>query len=38
LKTIQCRALKIDENDHFTRLLKTSGMDVIGSVTVEEIE
>jgi HipA-like protein len=38
LKEIQCRTLKIDENDHFTRLLKTAGKDVIGSVTVEEIE
>ncbi len=38
LKEIQCRMLKIDENDHFTRLLKTVGKDVIGSVTVEEVE
>lgn len=35
-KEIQCRKLKIDENDHFTRLLKTAGHDVIGSITVEE--
>ena len=37
LKTLQCQTLKIDENDHFTRLLKTGGSDVIGAVTVEEI-
>ena len=38
LKEIQCQILKIDESDHFTRLLKTVGADVIGSVTVEEIQ
>ena len=37
LKTLQCRTLKIDEDDHFTRLLKTAGGDTIGAVTVEEI-
>ena len=37
LKTLQCRTLKIDEADHFTRLLKTAGGDTIGAVTVEEI-
>ena len=37
LKEIQCRTLKIDENDHFGRLLKTAGGDVIGSVTIEEV-
>jgi len=36
LKDIQCRDLKIDENDHFTRLLKTCSTNVIGSVTVQE--
>jgi HipA-like protein len=36
-KDLQCRNLKIDENDHFGRLLKTMHGDVIGSVRVEEI-
>lgn len=37
-KALQCRALKLDENDHFGRLLKTAHADVVGCVTVEEIE
>ena len=37
IKDIQCRILKIDENDHFTRLLKTAGSDTIGPVTVREV-
>jgi HipA-like protein len=36
-KELQCRILKIDENDNFTRLLKTAGEDTIGGVTVKEI-
>jgi HipA-like protein len=36
-KDIQCRLLKIDEADDFTRLLKTAGEDTIGAVTVREI-
>lgn len=36
LKEIQCRALKLDENDHFGRLLKTAASDTIGDVTVVE--
>ncbi|MHA4806988.1 HipA N-terminal domain-containing protein [Flavitalea flava] len=36
-KDIQCRLLKIDENDDFTRLLKTAGDDTIGAITVKEI-
>jgi HipA-like protein len=36
-KEIQCRTLKIDENDHFTRLLKTAAQDTIGAITVKEI-
>jgi HipA-like protein len=36
-KEIQCRLLKIDENDDFTRLLKTAGDDTIGAITVKEI-
>ena len=37
-KEMQCRLFKIDENDHFTRLLKTAENDTIGSVTLREIE
>lgn len=36
LKIEQCRQLRIDENDHFGRLIKTAGGDVIGAVTVKE--
>jgi HipA-like protein len=36
-KDIQCRLLKIDEQDDFTRLLKTAGEDTIGAITVKEI-
>ncbi len=36
-KEIQCRELKIDSNDHFTRLLKTTQNNTIGSITIEEI-
>lgn len=36
-KDIQCRELRIDENDSFGRLLKSAGSDPIGSVTVEEV-
>lgn len=36
-KEIQCRTLKIDENDHFTRLLKTANLDTIGAITVKEV-
>ena len=35
-KEIQCRKLKIDENDHFTRLIKTAGQNTIGAITVRE--
>lgn len=35
-KEIQCRLLKIDEEDDFTRLLKTAGDDTIGAITVKE--
>ncbi len=37
-KDIQCRLLKIDENDDFTRLIKTAYTDTIGAVTVHEIK
>jgi len=36
LKDTQCRTLKLDENDHFGRLLRTAGYDTIGDVTVKE--
>ena len=36
-KQTQCRSLKIDENDHFTLLLKTADTDTIGSITIKEI-
>ena len=36
-KDLQCRALKIDPADAFTRLIKTSHSDTIGAVTEREI-
>ena len=36
-KDIQCSLLKIDENDDFTRLLRTAGDDTIGAITVKPI-
>ena len=36
-KQVQCRLLRIDENDHFSLLLSTAGYDPIGSITVKEI-
>jgi HipA-like protein len=37
-KDIQCRMLKIDENDDFTRLLKTADEDTIGAITIKAID
>ena len=37
-KDIQCRLLRIDEEDDFTRLLKTAGEDTIGAITIKEIK
>lgn len=37
-KEIQCRLLKIDENDDFGRLLFASGEDTIGAITVKKME
>jgi serine/threonine-protein kinase HipA len=37
-KDMQCKTLKIDENDHFTRLLKTAGSNTIGAVTIRGID
>lgn len=36
-KNIQCRLLKIDENDHFGRLLLTAQEDNIGAITVKPL-
>jgi len=36
LKKLQCKALKIDEEDEFTRLIKTANIDTIGAITVRE--
>lgn len=36
-KALQCRVLRIDEDDHFTRLLKTCQAETIGGVTVKEV-
>jgi len=35
-KKLQCKKLKIDENDEFTRLLKTATHDTIGTITIKE--
>ena len=35
-KQLQCTLLKIDENDSFTRLLKTADEATIGAITVKE--
>ena len=36
-KQTQCRLLRIDENDHFSLLLKTASTDTIGSITIKEL-
>lgn len=36
-KDIQCKLLRIDEDDDFTRLIKTAGEDTIGAITVKEL-
>ena len=36
-KRIQCRMLRIDENDYFSLLLATTKDDSIGPITVKEI-
>ena len=36
LKETQCRKLKLDEDDHFGRLLKTAHSDTVGDITVVE--
>ena len=37
-KDIQCRLMKIDEEDDFTRLLLTATDDTIGSVTIKKLK
>lgn len=37
LAVLQCRLFRIDEEDLFTRLVRTAGMDVIGCVTVHPL-
>lgn len=34
-KGLQCRLLKIDENDYFSLLLATSGAETIGPITIK---
>jgi serine/threonine-protein kinase HipA len=36
-KALQCRVLKIDEGDYFTRLLRTCGAETVGGVTIKEV-
>ncbi len=36
-KQTQCRLLKIDEQDHFSLLLRTANADTIGSITIKSI-
>ena len=36
-KALQCQSLRIDEHDHFTRLLKTTESNTIGAVTVKGV-
>lgn len=35
-KSLECRLLRIDENDHFSRLLQTCTAETIGGITVRE--
>jgi serine/threonine-protein kinase HipA len=35
LKELQCQQYKIDENDEFTRLIKTATTDTIGTITIK---
>jgi serine/threonine-protein kinase HipA len=36
IKEMQCRELKIDPDDNFTRLIKTTEFNTIGSITLKE--
>lgn len=37
IKEMQCRELKIDPDDNFTRLIKTTEFNTIGSITLREV-
>ena len=37
-KDIQCRLLRIDEQDNFTRLLQTAGEDTVGAITIKRVD
>ena len=37
-KQMQCRMLKIDERDDFTRLIKTAVTETIGAITLKQIQ
>jgi HipA-like protein len=37
-KRLQCRMLKIDENDYFSLLLATTKDDNIGPITIKEVD
>ena len=37
MKDLQCKQLRIDNEDNFSRLLKTTNMNTIGSITLEEV-
>ena len=36
-RQVQCRSLKIDENDHFGLLLATAQTDTLGAITVKPL-
>ena len=36
-KQIQCRTLRIDEKDDFTRLLRTANTETIGAITIKPL-
>lgn len=36
-KQIQCRTLKIDEQDDFTRLIRTATTETIGAITLKQL-
>lgn len=38
IKEMQCRELKIDSEDNFTRLIKTTEFNTIGSITLKEVQ
>ena len=37
IKDIQCQTLRLDQNDDFSRLLKTTNENTIGAVTIKEV-